>query len=210
MTFEHRPRRPGKPGESPVGFQGVAEAPSLKLTDGRLERPIRLQPVDDVVMTPDGDQPTGARADGLSTAKLAALATVRSTTLVNSSITARSRRSAQGAGQLARNCSPFDRTANGRSQLGGLEKPTEELQRRVISWIGRSAGNASTSERSFGQSKPPTSAAPEQFPGQRRLAATRGADDQADLPILSSSSGSSTDQETLLDFVGGKSNSPSS
>src|SRR5512139_1145836 len=62
----------------------------------------------------------------LATAELPIFPTVRSTTEVNSSNTHSSGRDASARASVARNCSPFDSTANGRNHAGGEEKPTDD------------------------------------------------------------------------------------
>src|SRR5207245_2678874 len=93
-------------------------------------------------------------------------ATVRSTTLVYSSMTTggtpvplpvpsvgpASRRSlnAKRRAKVTRNCSPVDRTRNGRSQAGGDENPTEERS-ATTSLIGIWEGNPSRTDWYSGQ-----------------------------------------------------------
>jgi hypothetical protein len=87
----------------------------------------------------------------LATAADATLATSRSTTLVNSSITAGSGCSASTRAQWTRNCSPLDSARNGRSQDGGELNPTDDSS-PVTSRIPIDSGNPSRMLRSPGQS----------------------------------------------------------
>lgn len=88
--------------------------PSPKPPPGELARmwlvdPIRLKPVEDIVMTGHRDEFLTPTPQGLGDGGRADLGDGRSTMLVNSSMTAKSGSSASARARLTRNCSPLER-----------------------------------------------------------------------------------------------------
>lgn len=142
-----------------------------------------------------------------ATAALPICATVRSTTLVNSSIATRSCCSASARAMVTRNCSPVDSTWNGRSQDGGLLNPTEDRS-IVISTMDIPAGNASSTLLFSGQSNPETKDSPN---SERAMVVFPVPLAPIIAPIAHGRSwrGSETSHRTTLSGAAARSNSPS-
>ena len=134
------------------GYLGTRlKQPPVKLARRRLIHPVRLKPLQHILMTGDGDQlPTalayrfghGGRAD------LGHRAIDHAGKFVNDR---QLRAFGQHQATLTRNCSPVNSTPNGRNQLGGLLKPTDD-SRPLISLIPIAAGKASRIDCSAGHS----------------------------------------------------------
>lgn len=128
---------------------GVASPfqPPLEPVQFGFVNPVRIEPVDHIVVTADGDKLPCASSDRFRDrggADLCDLAVDDARELVDD---CQASDSASARARLTRNCSPLERHRNGRTQLGGDEKPTEESN-CVISAVFIPFGNDSTSDLS--------------------------------------------------------------